>query len=106
MSTAVVDHIIAAISPASVAHAEGARLRLAAVNLPHVEAVGVALAAAQHSARLRTKCPMVVVVAADHGIADPGVDFGHNIQPRSRSPRSLKATPRSVTWHVMPAPAW
>lgn len=76
MSTAVVDHIIAAISPASVAHAEGARLRLAAVNLPHVEAVGVALAAAQHSARLRTKCPMVVVVAADHGIADPGVDFG------------------------------
>ncbi len=76
MSTAVLDHIIGAISPASAAHAEGARLRLAASNLPHLEAVGVALAAAQHSARLRTNFPMVVVVAADHGIADPGVDFG------------------------------
>ena len=76
MSTAVLDHVIAAISPASAAHAEGARLRLVATNLPHLEVVGVALAAAQHSARLRTQCPMLVVVAADHGIADPGVDFG------------------------------
>lgn len=72
----MLDHVIAAISPASAAHAEGARLRLVATNLPHLEAVGVAVAAAQHSARLRTVCPMLVVVAADHGIADPGVDFG------------------------------
>lgn len=72
----MLDHVLAAISPASAAHAEGARLRLAATNLPHVEAVGIALAAAQHSARLRTQHAMLLVVAADHGIADPGVDFG------------------------------
>jgi nicotinate-nucleotide--dimethylbenzimidazole phosphoribosyltransferase len=74
--SAVLDHVMAAISPASPAHAEGARLKLAECNLPHLEAVGMAIAAAQHTARLRATKPMLLIVAADHGIADPGVDFG------------------------------
>lgn len=72
----VLDHVLAAISPVSPAHAEGARLKLAECNLPHLEAVGLAIAAAQHTARLRATKPMLLIVAADHGIADPGVDFG------------------------------
>jgi nicotinate-nucleotide--dimethylbenzimidazole phosphoribosyltransferase len=72
----VVDHVIESITPASGAQAEAARLRVAGVGVPMLERLAVALAAAQHSARPRTRRTIVVVasgVAAAplaHAIAD------------------------------------
>lgn len=79
----VLDQIVGSISPASEAQAAGARARLAAKSAPReslgsLERVAERLAAARHAPRPAVDAPIVVVCAADHGVADPGVDLGEN----------------------------
>jgi nicotinate-nucleotide--dimethylbenzimidazole phosphoribosyltransferase len=73
--SATLQHVVSAISSASLAHAQSAAMKLSSAQLPHVLKVGAAVAAAQHSARLRYDQVRLLIVAGDHGIADPGVDF-------------------------------
>ena len=79
---AVLDHILDSISPASGAQAAGARQRLAkrigAQSLGALEQLAERLAGARHAPRPRVADKLVVVCAADHGVADPGVDLGDN----------------------------
>lgn len=72
----VVRHVIDAIAPASAAHAEGARLRLAHAGAPMLERLGVALAGAQHTPAPRVTRRALLVVAGDHGAGDPGIALG------------------------------
>lgn len=72
----VLRHVIDAITPASEAHAEGARLRVAAAGTPLLERLAKAVAGAQHTPRPRTERRMIVVVAGDHGVGDPGIALG------------------------------
>ena len=72
----VLRHVLDAITPASDVFAEGARLRVAAAGTPVLERLAAALGAAQHTARVRTARRMIVVVAGDHGIGDPGIALG------------------------------
>jgi nicotinate-nucleotide--dimethylbenzimidazole phosphoribosyltransferase len=76
---AVIHGLCAAISPASRAQATGAARRLAPrAGESHdlLERLAIWLAAARHSPRPSTEHKRVVVVAADHGVGDPGVDLG------------------------------
>jgi nicotinate-nucleotide--dimethylbenzimidazole phosphoribosyltransferase len=73
---AVLRHVIASITPASAAHAEGARLRVAGASAPLLERLAIALGGAQHTARPRSARRAIVVVAGDHGIGDPGIALG------------------------------
>src|SRR5689334_9912699 len=73
---AVLRHVIDSITPASFAHAEGARLRVAAAGAPLLEQLAVRLGGAQHTARPRAARRTVVVCAGDHGVGDPGVSLG------------------------------
>jgi nicotinate-nucleotide--dimethylbenzimidazole phosphoribosyltransferase len=73
--SATLQHVVSAISPASFPHAQNALIKLSSAQLPHVLKVGTAIAAAQHGSRLRYDHVRLLIVAADHGIADPGVDF-------------------------------
>jgi nicotinate-nucleotide--dimethylbenzimidazole phosphoribosyltransferase len=72
----VLRHVIDSISPASAAHAEGARQNVAAAGAPVLERLAALLGGAQHTARPRTERRMIVVVAADHGVGDPGLALG------------------------------
>lgn len=72
----VLQHVIAAIGPASQASAEAAGARIAAANAPVLERLARALAGAQHTPRPRSARRTVVVVAADHGVGDPGIAMG------------------------------
>ena len=72
----VLRHVIEAITPASAAHAEGARLHVAPAGTPLLERVARTLAGAQHTPRPRTERRTLLVVAGDHGIGDPGVALG------------------------------
>ena len=72
----VLRHVLDAITPASDAFAEGARQRVAGAGTPVLERLAAALGAAQHTARVRTARRMIVVVAGDHGIGDPGIALG------------------------------
>jgi nicotinate-nucleotide--dimethylbenzimidazole phosphoribosyltransferase len=72
----VLNHVIEAISPASQANAAAVRMRLAAANAPMLERLGAALAAAQHTPRPRASKKLIVVVAGDHGVGDPGIAMG------------------------------
>ena len=72
----VLRHVLDAITPGSDAHAEGARLRVASAGTPVLERLAAALGAAQHTTRVRTARRMIVVVAGDHGIGDPGITLG------------------------------
>lgn len=85
----VIDHVVASIGPGSAAHADLARRRVGAIGGP-VAQLAVRLAAAQHAVRLRVARRALVVVAADHGIAAPGVDFGAD-HPTSVAVRALAA---------------
>jgi nicotinate-nucleotide--dimethylbenzimidazole phosphoribosyltransferase len=76
IGSAVIAHVVESISPASRAHVAGATMKLAHTNLPQVQAVAAAVAAAQHSATIKADHLMLVIVAGDHGIAEPGVDLG------------------------------
>ncbi|HEX3761441.1 MAG TPA: nicotinate-nucleotide--dimethylbenzimidazole phosphoribosyltransferase [Kofleriaceae bacterium] len=73
---AVLRHVIGAITPASIAHGEAARRRVAAAGAPVLERLAAALGAAQHTPRPRTTRRAVVVCAGDHGVGDPGVALG------------------------------
>jgi nicotinate-nucleotide--dimethylbenzimidazole phosphoribosyltransferase len=72
----VIRHVVASITPASAAHAEGARLLVAGAGAPMLERLAALLGAAQHTARPRSTHRTIVVVAGDHGVGDPGVALG------------------------------
>ena len=76
---AAIDGLCASITPASRAQALGAERALAprkGGNLELFERLAIWLAAARHAPRPATANKRVIVVAADHGVADPGVDLG------------------------------
>lgn len=74
---AVLDHVIASISPASEAQAEGARQRVGADPEPgSLAALAIRLAAARHAPSPRVDRKVLAVILGEHGVADPGVDLG------------------------------
>lgn len=72
----VLRHVIESISPASAAHAEGARMNVAGAGAPLLERLAATLGGAQHSARPRAARRTIVVCAGDHGAGDPGIALG------------------------------
>ncbi|HEY0483632.1 MAG TPA: nicotinate-nucleotide--dimethylbenzimidazole phosphoribosyltransferase [Kofleriaceae bacterium] len=72
----VLRHVIDAIAPASPAHAEAARRRVAGAGAPLLERLAIALGGAQHTAAPRTARRTIVVCAGDHGVGDPGLALG------------------------------
>ena len=76
MSERVLRHVLESISPASAAHAEGARLHVAGAGTPLLERLAITIGGAQHTARPRAERRMIVVVAGDHGAGDPGIALG------------------------------
>lgn len=72
----VLRYVLDTITPASAAHAEGARQRLAKAGTPMLERLGMAIAAAQHTPRPRGDKRTIIVVAGDHGAGDPGISLG------------------------------
>ena len=72
----VLKHVIESISPASAAHAEGARLRVATAGLPLLERLAAQIGGAQHTAKVRSAKRTIVVVAGDHGAGNPGIALG------------------------------
>lgn len=74
----VLQHVIAAIGPASEAAAAAARDRIRSAGTPVLERLAGALAGAQHASIPRAGRRLVVVVAGDHGVGDPGVALGEN----------------------------
>ena len=73
---AVLRHVIASITPASVAHGEAARRAVAAAGAPLLERLAAAIGGAQHTGRPRTQRRAIIVCAGDHGVGDPGVSLG------------------------------
>jgi nicotinate-nucleotide--dimethylbenzimidazole phosphoribosyltransferase len=73
---AVLRHVVASITPASVAHAEAARRRIAPAGMPVLERLAALFGGAQHTPRPRAARRAVVVCAGDHGVGDPGVELG------------------------------
>lgn len=69
-------HVIASISPASEAHAEGARRRLAPAGAPMLERLAARLGGAQHASHIRSARRTIAVCVADHGAGDPGLSLG------------------------------
>ena len=74
----VLAHVVSSISPASAAHALGAAQNVAAAGAPVLERLARILGGAPHTARPRAEKRMIVVVAGDHGVGDPGVSLGAN----------------------------
>ncbi len=72
----IIRHVIASITPASAAHAEGARLLVAGAGAPMLEQLAGLLGGAQHRATPRAGQRTIVVCAGDHGVGDPGVALG------------------------------
>jgi nicotinate-nucleotide--dimethylbenzimidazole phosphoribosyltransferase len=72
----VLRHVVESITPASAAHGEAARLRVAGAGAPLLERLATAVGGAQHTARPRTARRAVVVCAGDHGVGDPGIALG------------------------------
>lgn len=72
----VLRHVLASITPASEAHAEGARQNIAHAGLPVLERLAAQLGAAQHTARPRTQRRAIVIACGDHGVGDPGIALG------------------------------
>ncbi|HSK00558.1 MAG TPA: nicotinate-nucleotide--dimethylbenzimidazole phosphoribosyltransferase [Kofleriaceae bacterium] len=72
----VLRHVIESISPASEAHAGGARQNVARAGAPLLERLAAALGGAQHTARPRAARRTIVVCAGDHGAGDPGIALG------------------------------
>lgn len=75
---AIIDGLCAAITPASEAQAHGARARLGDRPAALLERLAIWLAAARHAPRPQAASKRIVVVAADHGAGDPGVDLGES----------------------------
>jgi len=88
--SAVIEHVVAAIGPASEAHGELARQRLGGLGLGPVAALAIRIAGAQHAVRLRVARQALVVVAADHGVGAPGIDLGDE-HPTSAAMRAIAA---------------
>jgi nicotinate-nucleotide--dimethylbenzimidazole phosphoribosyltransferase len=76
VSDSVLRHVIDAITPASPAHADAARRRVAGAHAAVLERLAAALGAAQHSPRPRAQRRAIVVCAGDHGVGDPGIALG------------------------------
>jgi nicotinate-nucleotide--dimethylbenzimidazole phosphoribosyltransferase len=76
MASAVVGHVIEAITPVSEAQAAGVRMRLGAGAAGSLGELAARLAAARHAPRPRVDRKVVVVCAGDHGEAEPGIDLG------------------------------
>jgi nicotinate-nucleotide--dimethylbenzimidazole phosphoribosyltransferase len=74
----VLQHVIAAIGPASQAAAAAARDQVRSAGTPVLERLAGLLAGAQHASIPRATRRLVVVVAGDHGAGDPGVALGAN----------------------------
>lgn len=72
----VLQHVIAAITPASQAAAAAARDRVRAAGTPVLERLAASLAGAQHTSTPRASHRLVVVAAGDHGCGDPGIAMG------------------------------
>jgi nicotinate-nucleotide--dimethylbenzimidazole phosphoribosyltransferase len=77
----LLDHVLSSILPASAAMAGAARDRLerqlpAGEGLGKLAAVAGRLAGARHTMRPALARRTALVCAADHGIADPGIDLG------------------------------
>lgn len=89
--SAVLDHVIAAISPASEAQAAAAHARLGDPEPGSVAALAIRLAAARHAPRPRVGRKTVVVVLGDHGVAEPGIDLG-DAHPTAQAARALTAS--------------
>ena len=100
--SAVVRHVLDAIGEASVAHAEATRARLAAANAPMLERLGARLAAAQHGPP-RGARRAVVVVAGDHGCADPGLSLGDG-HPTAVAARAIADGSAAVVRLARPTP--
>lgn len=102
----VLGHIIESISPASVAQATGAAQRLlrAQIGVEHGDmgAIATRLCAARHSPEPALARKQVVVVAADHGVASPGIDLGpenptaQGIQQMARGEAAINSAVRSA----------
>jgi nicotinate-nucleotide--dimethylbenzimidazole phosphoribosyltransferase len=86
--SAVIDHVVDAIGPASEAHGELARHKVGAMG--PMATLAVRLAAAQHAVRLRVARRALVVVAADDGVGAPGIDLGDD-HPTSVALRAIAA---------------
>ena len=93
--SAVLDHVVASIGAASAAHGALARQRLGAAALGPMTELAVQLAAAQHAVSLRVAKRALVVVAADHGVGAPGVDFGDD-HPTAAALRAIAAGDAAV----------
>jgi nicotinate-nucleotide--dimethylbenzimidazole phosphoribosyltransferase len=76
VTSGVLRHVIESISPASAAHAEGARRNVAGAGAPLLEQLAAALGGAQHTARPRGARRTILVCAGDHGAGDPGISLG------------------------------
>jgi nicotinate-nucleotide--dimethylbenzimidazole phosphoribosyltransferase len=74
--SAVIDHVVASIGSASRAHAEAARARVAIAGAAILERLATSLGGAQHTARPRAERRVIVVVAGDHDVGDPGIELG------------------------------
>jgi nicotinate-nucleotide--dimethylbenzimidazole phosphoribosyltransferase len=72
----VLRHVIDAITPASAAHGEAARRRVAGAGAPLLERLAVRLGGAQHTPRPRSARRSIAVIAGDHGVGDPGIALG------------------------------
>ncbi|MCB9559663.1 MAG: nicotinate-nucleotide--dimethylbenzimidazole phosphoribosyltransferase [Kofleriaceae bacterium] len=92
---AVIDHVIAAISPGSEAQAAGARLRLGNPEPGSLAELAIRLAAARHAPAPRTARKALIVVLAEHGCADPGVDLG-DAHPAVIAARAIDAGDAAV----------
>lgn len=88
MDPQVLRHVIDSISPASAAHAEGARQLVAKAGTPMLERLAQAMAGAQHTPRPRAQRRTLVVVAGDHGVGDPGIALGE-AHPTIMAARSI-----------------
>lgn len=71
----VLREVVAGIGPASAAHAEAARARVAVAGAPVLDRLAAALGGAQHTGRPRAG-RAIVVCAGDHGCGDPGIALG------------------------------
>ncbi len=78
----VLDQIIDSISPASIAQATGASQALMRAEVASADGglaeIAVRLCAARHSPHPKLARKVAVVVAADHGVASPGIDLGES----------------------------
>lgn len=110
---AVLDQILETITPASGAQAEAARQRIGARTGPReslgvIEPLAARLAGARHSSRPAVARKVIAVCAADHGVADPGVDLGSNsptiaaLRLVSAGDAAVSAAARSVGARLMP----